>query len=202
MGPVLRCVVIASIAFASKASAQADVNLQNILVALTNAAEVTLLTPLQSGVTEVTSFRSPVRLSVADAAGAIERARRQLADLGVPRPTGLQLATALFGGPVDIPTGRTQLGGVVPGAGDARIRSQVIASGALPQAPSAAAGGTTMSAAEITYAMQLAVQQLAAYGITDPTPEQIRTAIVGGTLTPLGGPTITLPGVLHSRRFP
>ena len=80
MGRVLRCVVIASIAFASKASAQADVNLRDILVALTN---------------------------------------------------------------------------------DARIRSQVVASGA--QAPSATAGGT---------------------------------------LTPPGGPTVMLPGVLQPRRLP
>jgi hypothetical protein len=202
MGRVLRCVVIASIAFASKASAQADVNLQNTLVALTNAAEVTLLTPLRGGVTEVTSFRSPVRLSVAEAAEAIERARRQLANLSVPRPTGLQLATALFGGAVDSPAGRTALAGVVPGTGDARIRSQVIPSGALPQAPSAAAGGTGMSAGEITYAIQLAVQQLAANGITDPTPEQVRIAIVGGTISPPGGPTLILPGVLQPRRFP
>ena len=69
MGRVLRCVVIASIAFASKASAQADVNLRNILVALTNDDAHPL---------------AGRRLGCAPAAERRHRApRRQLADLGV-----------------------------------------------------------------------------------------------------------------------
>jgi hypothetical protein len=199
MGRVLRCVVIALLAVAAKASAQADASLQAILQGLTQGEEVTLVTPLANGLSEVTSFRSPVRLSGAQAAGALERARQELAALGVPRPSGLQLATALFGGTVDIPSGSTQLAGVLPGGPrGAGLRSQVVASGALPQAgtPSAASGGT-MGAAD-AYATQLAVQQLAMHGIVDPTPEQIQIALYGGTIAPPSGPLIIMPGVLNA----
>ncbi len=47
--------------------------------------------------------------------------------------------------------------------------------------------------------MSLAKQQLAGYGITQPTPEQLRAAMVGGTITGANGQTVTLTGVLNQR---
>jgi hypothetical protein len=47
--------------------------------------------------------------------------------------------------------------------------------------------------------MSLAKQQLATYGITQPTPEQLRAAMVGGTITGANGQTVTLTGVLNQR---
>ena len=201
MAGILRCIIAAFAALALEASAQADVNLQNLLNGLTNGAEVTLVTRLANGMTEVTTFTPPARLSVADAASAIEFARRELAALGVAQPTGQQLAIALVGGTVDIPSGRTQLGGVLPkGPQHAQIRSQLVAAGALPlaQTPGAGAGasGVPLTHADVAQALALATQQLAQLGISNPTPEQIRIAMFGGTLAPPGGPLVQLPGVL------
>src|SRR5688500_3394187 len=201
MGRILRCVVAALTAAvltsACEAWAQAEANLQSLFIGLTQGTEVTLVTPLANGMAEVTSFSPPGRLSAADAAGALERARQQLAALGVAQPSGQQLAIALIGGTVDIPTGRTQLGGVLPpGTQRPSIRSQLVASGALPQGQVPGAGGATLTHAEVAQALQLATQQLALHGIVNPTPDQIRVAMFGGTLTPASGPAIVLPGVV------
>lgn len=197
MGRILRCVVAALTALACEAWGQADVNLQSLFAGLTQGTEVTLVTPLANGMAEVTSFSPPGRFSAADAAGALERARQQLAALGVAQPSGQQLAIALVGGTVDIPAGRTQLGGVLPpGTQRPSIRSQLVAAGALPQGQLPGAGGAALTHAEVAQALQLATQQLALHGIVNPSAEQIRIAMFGGTLTPPGGPTVLLPGVV------
>ena len=196
MGRILRCVVAALTALACEAWAQADINLQSLFAGLTQGTEVTLVTPLANGMAEVTSFSPPGRFSAADAAGALEQARQQLAALGVAQPSGQQLAIALVGGTVDIPAGRTQLGGVLPpGPQRPSIRSQLVAAGALPQGQLPGAGAA-LTHAEVAQALQLATQQLALHGIVNPTAEQIRIAMFGGTLTPPGGPTVLLPGVV------
>jgi len=196
MGRILRCVVAALTAFACEAWAQADANLQSLFVGLTQGSEVTLVTPLANGMAEVTSFSPPGRLAAADAAGALERARQQLASLGVAQPSGQQLAVALVGGTVDIPAGRTQLGGVLPpGPQRPSIRSQLVAAGALPQGQVPGAGAA-LTHAEVAQALQLATQQLALHGIVNPTAEQIRIAMFGGTLAPPSGPMVLLPGVV------
>lgn len=198
MGRISRCVALALAALASQAWAQADANLQNLFIALTQGVEATLVTPLPNGLAEVTSFTPPVKLSAAEAAGAIERARQQLAALGVPQPSGQQLAVALVGGTVDIPTGRTQLGGVLPvDANRGVIRTQVVAAGALPQGQVPGAAGAALTHAEVAQALQLATQQLALHGIVNPTADQIRIAMFGGTLTPPSGPPVVLPGVVQ-----
>jgi len=196
MGRILRCVVAALTALACEAWAQADINLQSLFAGLTQGTEVTLVTPLANGMAEVTSFSPPGRFSAADAAGALERARQQLAALGVAQPSGQQLAIALVGGTVDIPAGRTQLGGVLPpGTQRPSIRSQLVAAGALPQGQLPGAGAA-LTHAEVAQALQLATQQLALHGIVNPTAEQIRIAMFGGTLTPPGGLAVLLPGVV------
>jgi hypothetical protein len=196
MGRILRCVVAAFTALACEAWAQADINLQSLFAGLTQGTEVTLVTPLANGMAEVTSFSPPGRFSAAEAAGALELARQQLAALGVAQPSGQQLAVALVGGTVDIPAGRTQLGGVLPpGPQRPSIRSQLVAAGALPQGQLPGAGAA-LTHAEVAQALQLATQQLALHGIVNPTAEQIRIAMFGGTLTPAGGPMVLLPGVV------
>lgn len=196
MGRILRCVVAALTALACEAWAQADINLQSLFAGLTQGTEVTLVTPLANGMAEVTSFSPPGRFSAAEAAGALELARQQLAALGVAQPSGQQLAVALVGGTVDIPAGRTQLGGVLPpGTQRPSIRSQLVAAGALPQGQLPGAGAA-LTHAEVAQALQLATQQLALHGIVNPTAEQIRIAMFGGTLTPPSGPMVLLPGVV------
>lgn len=195
MGRAFLCIV--AILAAPLAFAQANSNLQSLFVGLTEGTEVMLVTPLANGMTEVTSFRPPVRLAGAEAAGAIERARQQLAALGVAQPTGQQLAVALVGGTVNVPTGSTQLAAILPkGPAPASIRTQIIASGALPQGQVPGAAGAALTHAEVARALQLATQQLAMHGIVHPTAEQIRVAMFGGTITPSSGPSIVMPGVV------
>jgi hypothetical protein len=47
--------------------------------------------------------------------------------------------------------------------------------------------------------LSLAKQQLASYGITNPTPEQLQAALTGGSITTSSGQTMTLNGVLTQR---
>ena len=113
MGRILRCVVAALaaafITSACEAWAQADANLQSLFVGLTQGTEVTLVTPLANGMAEVTSFSPPGRFSAADAAGALERARQQLATQqlalhGIVNPTAEQIRIAMFGGTLTPPS--------------------------------------------------------------------------------------------------
>ena len=176
----------------------ADPNLQNLLSALTTGTEVTLVTPLRSGMTQVTSFQPGGRLSAPDAVALIERARTQLQALGEPMPTAEQISRMLAGGPIEVPSGRIHAAGLLRAAGRApAIRSQIVAAGtpvpSYATGPSAAAGGT--APAEPVMAREAALQQLAALGILNPSEEQIRTALVGGTIMTLNG-VYELPGIL------
>jgi hypothetical protein len=55
-----------------------------------------------------------------------------------------------------------------------------------------------MGYGNITRAMTLATRQLSAAGITNPTPQQLQTALMGGTLTTTTG-TVRMQGVLQLR---
>jgi hypothetical protein len=56
-----------------------------------------------------------------------------------------------------------------------------------------------MSAADVNQALQLASVLLAQQGILNPTPDQIRIALLGGTLTTASGTNIAVLGVLQAR---
>ncbi|HUQ75941.1 MAG TPA: hypothetical protein VM183_14535 [Burkholderiales bacterium] len=176
----------------------ADPNLQNLLSALTSGSEVMLVTPLRSGMVQVTSFQPGGRLSAPEAVTLIEQARTQLQALGEPQPTAEEIARMLAGGPIEIPSGRIHAPGLLATAGrPATIRSQVVAAGTpLPSTagPSAAAGGTAPPSARVA-TRELALQQLAALGILNPSEDQIRTALVGGPIMTLNG-VYELPGIL------
>jgi hypothetical protein len=217
--------LLLSLAFvATHAAGQVDSNLQTLLNALMQGTEVALFTPLADGTVQVTSFRVPGQRSAAEAAALIQRARLNLTNLGVATPTGEQLATALIGGPVDVPSGRTSMVGVLPaGTTGTQLRSQVVTAGGLPQAVAvspagvaspgnAAAGGTASSGASVlsgplagmtvaqqTQALELANAQLAALGITQPTPQQVTTMLQGGTLVTPAGAGVTVPGLISGR---
>ncbi|MBW8906826.1 MAG: hypothetical protein JF611_14405 [Betaproteobacteria bacterium] len=171
-----------------------DPNLQNLLAGLTSGNEVTLITPLTSGMLQVTSFNPGTRLSAVEAMAAINRARTQLQALGEPQPTAEEIARMLAGGPIDLPSGRIQAPGSLPASGrPSAIHSQVVAAGTAPPAgaaPASAAGGSAPAPAR-----ELAIQQLGGLGIINPSEDQIRTAIVGGTVTTVNG-VVQLPGVL------
>lgn len=167
-----------------------DPNLQNLLAGLTSGTEVTLVTPLTSGMLQVTSFNPGARMSAVDAMAAINRARSQLQALGEPQPSTEEIARMLAGGPINLPGGRIQAAGILPARGQqASIRSQVVAAGTPLPATSAAGGSAPVAARE------LALQQLASVGIINPSEDELRTAMVGGTINTVNG-LVQLPGVL------
>src|SRR5205823_11587899 len=107
-----------------------DRNLQNLLAALVNGTEATLVTPLTTGEVQVTSFQSASRVSAFDAMAAINRARAELQALGEPRPTAEEIARMLAGGPLELPGGRVVAQGMLTASGQpAVIRSQIVAAG-------------------------------------------------------------------------
>lgn len=217
MAGQLRGVVLFLALACAQASAQVDPSFQALLNALMQGTEVALLTPLPDGTLQVTSFRAPGTRSAVDAAALIERARVNLGNLGVAQPSGQQLALALGGGTIDVPSGRTQIVGVLPEG--AISRSQVVNTANLPQiigamSPGsvtpgqAAAGGTAttpngglagLTPAQQTQALQLAQSQLAALGITNPTPQQMAAALNGGNVVTPGGTSMLLPGLLSGQ---
>ena len=187
----LRLASVAALALvASIARAQGvDANLQNLLAGLENGTEVRLVTPLASGMLQVTSFRPSTRLPAPDAEASTDRARRELTLVGAPQPTAEQIARMLAGGPIDVPAGRIHPRGLLTlGGAPAFITSQIVSQ-------NAATGGSAPSyGASALPVREQALQQLAAIGIINPTEDQIRTAIVGGTLVTVNGPHV-LPGI-------
>lgn len=195
-----------------------DPNFQALLNALMQGTPVALLTRLPDGTTQVTSFTAPGQRSAAEAAALIERARVNLGNFGVTQPTGQQLAVAIAGGALEVPSGSTQVPGVVTGA---TLQTQVVNAANLPTVVSpsspgvvpgqAAAGGSVgsratlpngglagLTSAQQTQALLLAQSQLASLGISQPTPQQVAAMLNGGTITtPSGGPLV-LPGLLSS----
>ena len=170
-----------------------DRNLQKLLAALIDGTEATLVTPLITGEVQMTSFQSANRMSAIDAMAAINRARAELQALGEPQPTAEEIARMLAGGPIELPGGRLEAQGMLTASGrPAVIRSQIVAAGTpLPGAQAAAAGGSAPPSA----ARQMAIQQLLAVGIVNPSEDQIRTALIGGTVSSVYGPYL-MPGIL------
>lgn len=76
-----------------------------------------------------------------------------------------------------------------------------------PASPNQAPATTTfdlptrpMGYGNVFVSLALAKQQLAGYGIAQPTPDQLKAALVGGSMTSgSGGSTVSLPGVLTLR---
>ncbi|MEA3192715.1 MAG: hypothetical protein QOD26_1048 [Betaproteobacteria bacterium] len=215
-GP-LRVVVLFLALACTQAGAQIDPNFQALLNALMRGSEVALLTPLPDGTVEITSFIAPGQRSAVEAATLIERARLNLVNFGIEQPTGQQLALALAGGNIQVPSGSTQIAGVLPqGTAGMRTSSQLVAAGSLPTivgtSPAgvgAAAGGTAPTAAttpngglagltpaQQTQALQSAHNQLAALGIVNPTPQQLAAALNGGNVVTPGGTSMLLPGLI------
>jgi hypothetical protein len=180
----------------SSAHAQsADPNLQNLLTGLTNGGEVRLITPLTTGMLQVTSFRVPVRMTAAEAAAYVDRARQELWTLGVAQPSAEQIARMLAGGPLDTPTGRFTMPGLLTLSGiQATLVSQIVNAGTPASGYGSSAAGGSAPAAPVQ-AREAALRELAALGILNPSEDQIRTALVGGTITTVNG-VVQLPGLL------
>ena len=191
---LLVAAVLASCGFLAHSQA-ADPNLQNLLAALETGAPVTLITPLTTGMSQVTSFSAQKRMASAEALAYVDRARGELMRLGVQQPTAEEIARMLAGGPLVVPAGNVTVPGLLNVAGiPASIVSQQVAAGTpvngTPGYGTSAAGGSAGVPAR-----EQAIRELAALGIINPSEDQIRTALVGGTITTVNG-IYQLPGVL------
>ena len=192
---LLVAAVFASWALGAHSQA-ADPNLQNLLAALETGAPVTLITPLTNGLSQITSFSARTRMSDAQARAYVENARVELSRFGVQRPTAEEIARMLAGGPLVVPAGNVTVPGLLNTAGiAASIASQQVAAGTpVPGYGTSAAGGS--APALPVPAREQAIQQLAALGIINPSEDQIRTALVGGSITTVNG-VYQLPGILR-----
>lgn len=188
-----RLLVLPLLAAACAAHAQTPTeNLQKLQSSLTTGSETTLVTPLRSGMLQVTTFQPGTRLTSEQAAQMVKQARDSLRALGEPQPTAEEIARMLAGGPIELPSGRIQTAGMLRAAGwPAAIESQVVLATAPVPATSAAAGGS----AATNSAREQAIRALADLGIINPSEDEIRTALIGGTINTVNGPE-QLPGIL------
>ncbi len=192
---LLVAAVLASCALLAHSQA-VDSNLQNLLAGLENGTPVTLLTPLTNGLVQVTSFSAQTHMSSAEANAYVDRARQQLVQLGVQQPTAEEIARMLAGGPIVVASGSYTLPGLLNVAGlPASIASQQVAAGTPVPGYGASAAGGSAPALPVP-AREAAIRELADLGIINPSEDQIRTALVGGTITTVNG-VYQLPGVLR-----
>ena len=174
---------------------QADPNLQNLLAALETGAPVTLITPLTTGMSQVTSFSAQSHMSDAEARAYVENAKVELRRLGVMTATAEEVARMLAGGPLVAPAGSVTVPGLLNLAGiPASIASQQVAAGTPVSGYGQSAAGGTAPAVPVP-AREQAIRDLAALGIINPSEDQIRTALVGGSITTVNG-VYQLQGVL------
>ncbi len=193
------------------AFAGSSANFESLVNGLTQGTPVTLTSVGADGSMQIVTFVIGTSLAPVDAARTLEAARQTLISQGIAAPTAQQLAGSLArGNPVQVRT--EALGGPsLGGTGTANLNAtdfQALRTGLARNTSVTLAGaggdvtfvapGRALSAFEINQALQLASLMLAQQGILDPTAEQLRAALFGGTLaTATGG--IALQGVLQGQ---
>jgi hypothetical protein len=156
---------------------------------------------------------------VPEAARLLETTRQNLIAQGIATPTAQQLALALPGGSASTLQVRNEPIPQASSAGSSALNltaanlqalrtaltqgtaatlSSTTASGAT-QTVSFTAPGGPMNDFEVTQALQLASTLLAQQGIFNPSPEQLRAALVGGNLVTAAGTSVAVQGVLQGR---
>ncbi len=170
-------------------------NFYSLVVGLTEGKPARLAAPAAGGFSRVTTINAPARLSAADTAALLERARQNLEFLGVAQPTPEQISAALAGGLLVTPTGSTQVRGVLPQAARAQVRSQLEPDLRTPSPderafaqlpPEIQALLRDLPPREALLKVELAQQQLIALGNTYASPERLR-AMVQNVLAPQSG---------------
>jgi hypothetical protein len=190
-------------------------NFESLVNGLTAGTPVTLTTIGADGTMQIVTFLPGQTMSVADAARILETARQNLIARGIATPTGQQVAAALVGGTVSNGMTSATLPGILTGgnATVVQVRNEafpvttpgVNTANALSPANLEALRASlppvttsSLSGTDFNQALQLAIGLLAQQGIVNPTSEQLRVALVGGTLTTATG-NITLQGLLQPR---
>jgi hypothetical protein len=192
-------------------------NFDSLVTGLTQGTPVTLTSIGADGVIQIVTFVPGSPLPAADVARTLETARQNLIARGIATPTAQQLTVALVGGTLTTPAGNNALSGVLTGSALPRsfqVRNELATTAALNNGlnvstanlqglRNALAQGTLtpargpMSLFDVNQALQLAANALAQQGIVNPTPEQLRSALLGGNVITASGATIALQGVLQ-----
>lgn len=201
-------------------------NFQSLVTGLTSGAPVTLTTVGADGLLQIVTFLPGTALSPLDAARVLETARQNLIGRGIAAPTAQQLAASLMGGTIATPSGTVPITGLLTGTTTPLTPVQVRTESTLAQRPDlvalrnalAAGSGITlvntdgtgrnvtfpqtgkrMSDFEVNQSLQLAAALLAQQGILNPTADQLRVALFGGSIVTASGNAVPLQGVLQGR---
>jgi hypothetical protein len=206
-------------------------NFQNLATGLVQGTAITLTGLTPDGLLQTVTITPSVAMTPTQAAQTLEAARQLLISRGVGQPTAQQIGVALTGGALPTPLGTFQTPGtltgtintatlqvqqqpalVTPFAGSAanlqNLSTGLTQGGAISLSSAAGqtvtftAPGGVMSPLEANQTLQLASQLLVSQGITNPTPEQIRAALLGGTVPTPFGTNVLLRGVLEGRGSP
>jgi hypothetical protein len=207
--------------------AGSSANFDSLVNGLTTGAPITLNTVAADGSLQVVTFVPGTRLTPTDAARILETVRQNLIARGIATPTGDQIAAALLGGTITTPSGTSPIAGLLTGSTvPAPIQVRTASSStnlttaelqAIRNALATGSGlalvngtrtgqtvllpqtGLAMNDTEIAQSLQLAAVLLAQQGILDPTADQLRAALFGGTLVNSAGRSVALQGVLQGR---
>ena len=191
-------------------------NFDSLVTGLAQGTPVTLTTVGADGLVQIVTFVPGTTQTPADIARNLESARQNLISRGVANPTAQQLAVALVGGTLTTVGGNNLLAGVLTGtalpaafqvrnelAGPTTLSNGLLTSTTTLQSlRDALAQGTLtpargpLSSFDVNQALQLAANLLAQQGILNPTPEQLRVALLGGTVTTSTGARVALQGIL------
>src|SRR5688572_10706180 len=198
-------------------------NLAALVGGMAQGTVVTLVTQGLDGQIQVATFTPPAAGGAPEIARALEAARTSLISRGIAAPSAQQIAVALMGGNLTTPAGAAQVDGVLTGTANfnaVQVRNDLAgfagagATGALPgiarsgnsvtlgsgaQAQTFSVPGATLSDAELQQSLFAAAQVLAQIGMLNPTPEQLRAALIGGSIPLAGGGSVALLGVLQNR---
>ena len=192
-----------------RAFAGSPENFEALAVGLTLGTPFTLTTTRADGSREIVIFTPVQPMSAAEVARTLEAARQGLIGRGIAAPGGSEIAAALAA--VADPTKPASVV-VRPFAGSQanferltsalKQGSAVTLDGGKPGEPpvSFVPPGGPMPAEEVAQTLQLASRLLAAQGIHDPSPAELRAALVGGTVRAPSGATVALRGILEGRR--
>jgi hypothetical protein len=189
-------------------------NFDSLVTGLSQGVPVTLTTVGADGLVQIVTFMPSTTLGAADLARNLETARQNLISRGIATPTAQQLATALLGGTLATASTTAPLAGVLTGAavpGAFQVRNELATPSPLGSLPTLnvqslrtslsqgtlSPGRRPLNDFEVNQALQLAGNLLAQQGIFNPTPEQVRVALLGGTLTTANGSVVGVQGVLQ-----
>jgi hypothetical protein len=171
-------------------------NFESLVTGLTQGKPVRLVSQDAAGFNRVTTLSPRAALTEPQAVALLERARQDLASFGISQPSPAQIATALVGGVLDLPSGSTEVRGALSQRGvRPQVRVALEPDGRNPSPEEQAfvrlpadiqsmlAG---VPAAEALQKVEFAQQQLIALGVPYPSPEQ-RRAVLQRVLNPRYG---------------